>query len=154
MTQLVHLSPYKHGPFLRNFIRLPDWAPAPAWAPAPFLVEKRYDSNLLLNNCSSCQQFPLLCLFPFPRSSVTRERDEKRSARSWNLRVISRTQQAVKTDNRSSHSLSLSLSRLAHALAKSIEIQTQKGTLLRNTLLECMLIRTFTSRPEKINRLM
>ncbi len=64
----------------------------------------------LLNDCSSCQQFPLLCLFPFPRSSVTRERDEKRSARSWNLRVISRTQQAVKTDNRSSHSLSLSLS--------------------------------------------
>ncbi len=109
----------------------------------------------LLNDCSSCQQFPLLCLFPFPRSSVTRERDEKRSARSWNLRVISRTQQAVKTDNRSSHSLSLSLSlSLAHAIAKSIEIQTQKGTLFRNTLLECMLIRTFTRRPEKINRLM
>jgi len=65
-----------------------------------------------LNDSCSCQQFLLhfqaeLQSSAQPtRSSVTRERDEKRSARSWNLRVISRTQQSVKIDNRSSHNLS------------------------------------------------
>lgn len=95
-----------------------------------------------LNDSSSCQQFPLSTSRQNSRSQLNPHaplllgRELRSVARSWNLRVISRTQQAVKTDNRSSHGLSLSCS--AHALAKSIEMQTQRGRSFSKTLLECM----------------